>query len=143
MSTFYVEQADLVGLIPAPFLVQALDDDRDGQADPAAWSSVQVSACNAVDGHLGSRFEVPFQPPVPAIVLHAAKIFACEMLYSRRGYHGQQNPFTTQADELRKQLTKIGNGELGLAPDRARVAPSVSIITEPARTTSAQGRLAV
>ena len=101
---FYVTMADLTGMIPGPFLIQALDDDSDGAADPAAWNSVAKDASDAVDGVLGGRFTVPFSNPLPAVVIAAAKLFAAEQIYARRGKSAQENPFTKQATEMRAKL---------------------------------------
>jgi phage gp36-like protein len=136
----YVTMADITGMIPGPFLVEGLDDDGDGQADPAVWTQVAADVRQAIDGVLGARFEVPFANPLPAVVVNAAKIFAAEQIYTRRGRTDANgkliNPFTKQADAIRKQLATIASGDEPLDPSKARAKASVSVITEPARTTS-------
>lgn len=135
----YVELSDLEAEIPPTFLTEALDDDGDGVID--AWTTVQASACRAVDAALGGRFAVPFPEPYPNVVKEAAVIFAAEKCYTRRGHHDKENPFTARADALRRDLRAIGGGEQPLSPTIERQKPSVSIITEPARTHSASGRM--
>ena len=136
---FYVTMADLTGMIPGPFLIQALDDDSDGAADPAAWNSVAKDASDAVDGVLGGRFTVPFSNPLPAVVIAAAKLFAAEQIYARRGKSAQENPFTKQATEMRAKLEEIAKGEQALAPTVNRAKPSATAITETSKTASKQG----
>lgn len=135
----YVLIADLEGLVPAAFIVQALDDNEDGQSDAAAWAAVLKSVHQAIDGTLGMRFPVPFAAPLPAKVSEAAAIFACELLYARRGRSGEHNPWTARADAMRKTLERIAEGKLPLTPQTQRATPPVSIVAEQAKTTSCAG----
>lgn len=135
----YVLIADLAGLIPASFIVQALDDNEDGESDAAAWAAVLAQVHQAIDGTLGMRFPVPFAAPLPAKVSEAAGIFACELLYMRRGKSGEQNPWTARADAMRRTLERIAEGKLPLTPETQRATPPISIVAEPAKTTSAAG----
>ena len=137
----YLVQSDLHALVPAAFVVEALDDDRDGLADTGAWDAVQAVASEAVDSRLGGRYPVPFTTPLPALVVEAARIFACEALYLRRGRSGDENPFTRRANDLRAKLDAIGQGEQPLTPGATRARPPISIIQTPARTTPADGNM--
>lgn len=107
----YVEQTDLKADVPEKFLIQALDDDGDGVADPGIWDLIATAACNDVDARLSPSHATPFSTPYPPIVPQAAKIFAMESVYQRRGFSGTNNPWTTQADGWRTRLDKIGAGE--------------------------------
>lgn len=135
----YVELANLKGRIPEPFLTQALDDDNDGAVD--AWAEVQAQACNDVDAPLSGRYSTPLPAPYPAIAVRAAQVFAAELCYLRRSV--SPNPWTAQADELRKTLAAIGAGDEPLTPVLQRAQPSGTVIGEPARTFSKRGALAV
>lgn len=134
----YVELTDLQAIIPAQFLTEALDDNNDGVID--AWEAVQAAAERAVNAALGVRFAVPFiatdTDPIPAIVSEAAFLFAAEACYTRRGVEFDQNPFGKAAATMRATLRQIAAGEMPLAPSIERQKPSVSIITQPARTHS-------
>ena len=134
----YVELEDVRAIIPEKWLTEALDDNSDGVID--AWDTVQLAACEAVDGILSTRFETPFVSP-PKIVTKSARIFAAEICYQRRGVPESENPFTKQADALRKLLEQIARGDLSLSVDIERKKPSASIITEPAKTFSKLGQL--
>ena len=69
-------------------------------------------------------------------------MFVLETLYLRRGFGTEEtNPFLNSARAARKELTAIGNGEMPLTPEAERPRKSVSIVTEPARTSSAFGNL--
>jgi phage gp36-like protein len=100
------------GRIPLEFATQALDDDRDGVID--AFDAVQAEAERMVDALLESRFSVPFDP-VPAKIKGAAVVFACWLLFVRRQYSEEQNPFTKEKLAIEKKLAVIEAGELGLS----------------------------
>ena len=137
----YVALDDLRGKIPQTFLVQALDDDRDGEVDAGLWELIQSQADQAVDSRLGQRYPVPFDDP-PAIVSEAALIFACEAIYARR-VGPEQNPWMGMGNAMRSRLERIGSGDESLTPEIARTKPSGGVISEPARTYSSAGRLAI
>lgn len=139
----YVALSDLSGLIPGAFAAEALDDDGDGVADTGVWTQIAADVARFIDGVLGGRFAVPFTAPLPAIVVSAAKVLACEQLYIRRGRKAEDNPFASQASAVRKQLASIAIGKEALSPSAERARASVSIVSEPAKTFSANGRSAV
>lgn len=130
----YVTQADLEGLLPPQFLLQALDDDEDGVADTGLWDKIAAQAADAVDALLGQRFDVPFAAPLPPIVSQAARIFAASALYRRRGYTADRNPFAADETRLAEKLSRIGQGKEPLTPDVDRAQDSISVITEDAKT---------
>jgi phage gp36-like protein len=132
------------GHIPTHFLIQALDDDSDGLADQGVWDQIAAAVAQEIDGILGVRFAVPFVNPLPAPVVTAAQFLACELIYNRRGFSGEEkNPWAALAKQQRATLAKIAAGELPLGPDRARQAPSASIVSEPSKASSRRGRTAV
>lgn len=136
----YVTMADINGRIPSVFLVQALDDDEDGSADPEAWSAVLADVHSKIDGILGGRFEVPFGNPLPPIVVDAAKTFACDFIYARRGNSKpDNNPWHDRAKEAYETLKEIAGGQLPLTPEIGRKQPSASAITRPAKTSPSDG----
>lgn len=139
----YITLSHLSAGIPRGHLIEALDDNSDGSADPDAVEAVLSEASRAVDGILGERFTVPFANPIPAAVHSATVAIGSELLYQRRGLHGKDNPFTARADEERARLKEIAAGTRALAPDQARSKPSVSVITAPAKTHSSKGKTAV
>jgi phage gp36-like protein len=144
MRPLYLTLDEVSAKVPPALLLEALDDNADGVLDEDAWAQVAASACKEVDGTLGQRYTVPFpEPPdTPALVSEAAILFACETLYLRRG-HGtkETNPFLTRAEAMRSKLDLIAEGRLALTPTTTKPRPSVSAITEPARTSSATGAL--
>lgn len=139
----YVTMSEMNGLIPTAFLVQALDDDQDGNADATAWAAVLGQVHKQIDGPLGTRFKVPFTNPLPPIVSEAAPIFAAELLYNRRGFADDKNPWTKQASELRKKLDAIAQGALPLTPEIKRTAPAAGIVSETAKTASTRRKTAI
>lgn len=108
----YTTQSEIETKIPAPHLVDALDDDRDGSPDEGVLAAIIESASNAVDAYLAGLFTVPFDP-VPAPCREAAFVFACETIYDRRQIL-EKNPFKDRAEFWRKRLEAIGKGEIPL-----------------------------
>jgi phage gp36-like protein len=133
---------DINSRVPADFLLQALDDNQDGVVDAAVWQGVQRDVAAQIDGYLGQRYPVPFKPPRPAIVSAAARAFACELLYKRRGSADKVNPWHDEAETFRKKLEAVGKGEQPLTPELQRQKPSVSVVSEPSKTTSGKNRVA-
>ena len=127
----YIELSDIKSEIPTAHLVQALDDDGDGEID--AWSEVQTAACEDVDALLEGRFAVPLTlSPLPRIIKRAAIAIACDRCYRRRGTPDAENPWKSRADSFRKILMGITAGELKLSvvpdADAAAAAPAGSVI---------------
>jgi phage gp36-like protein len=139
----YIIMATLVAEVPPQFVLQALDDDGDGVADTGLFDQVVANAQAEVDGLLGQRYAVPFQNPVPAIVVDATTKFVAEKLYSRRGLDGEKNPWSKKAADVRALLKQIAKGEVPLTPAASREKPSASAITEASRTHSSRGRAAI
>lgn len=109
----YVTQAELETLIPPSALVDGLDDDRDGRADADLLANIFTAASNAVDAYLAGLYTVPFATP-SALVKEAARVFAAEMVFSRRLSGDDRNPWKTRADGLRDHLAQIRDGKLTL-----------------------------
>lgn len=132
----YVELVDLKDKVPDRDLVQMLDDNKDGVVDADVWAQVQAGVQTEIDGTLGQRYEVPFAAPIPAVVKLAAKRFAIEAVYARRGLADEKQPFVVDANATRKVLQAIAEGKAALAPERQRANPSGVVISEPSRTYS-------
>lgn len=132
----YINRTAITATMPEDFLIEALDDDNDGAEDAGLFEAVAAEASGAVDAYLSAKFAVPFEAPLPPLVAEAAKIFFCELLHTRRGNHGEDNPFTERADLHRKMLAKAGVGAIPLQVAKKGARPSVSFVTEPARTHS-------
>lgn len=139
MSSYFTRAA-LETEIPPDFIIEALDDDNDTNEDAGLWELVVDEACGAVDAYLSRRFTTPLTGSIPRIVTEAAKIFAGEILYNRRGVRGSENPFTRRAESMRDLLEKIASGEVGLGPGQSNARPPISIISERAGTVP-RGRL--
>ena len=119
----YTTAQDVLTLLSSQQLAEALDDtgagatfDSNGNPTGAAASLLNqiISTCSGdVDGRLANIYAVPFGNP-PAKVKAATLIFVCEALAFRRLPPEVKNPFTERAEVWRKELTKIGHGELEL-----------------------------
>jgi len=136
----YVTQAQVETNIPPDYLRQACDDDGDGVADAGVLAAILEQASKDADAPLAAQYDTPFAV-VPALVAKAARVFACELVYARRGAHGDANPWTKQADALRTQLERIGQGKEPLDAAQPGNAGSVAIVTEPSRLARPGGAL--
>lgn len=141
MPHLYTTLAQVSAKLPTQFLTEALDDDRDSEIDPAVWEAVADGAAREVDGFLAMKYSVPFMGDLPAVVITASLYFVMETLYDRRGFTGEKNPYMARAEAERKKLREIGSGALPLTPLILKQTPSVSVVSEPARTSSAFGNL--
>lgn len=140
----YFTLDDVTAKVPLADVVKALDDDGDGVMDDAAWTACVAAACNEVDGTLGQRYDIPFaaEPDTPTLVHQAALLFFWELLYLRRGFGKQEdNPWIAKADKMRTKLDAVAAGEVPLTPTAIRPKPSVSAVTESARSTPASGHI--
>lgn len=141
----YITLSEVKAKLPADLVLEALDDNADGQIDSPVWDSIAEAACNEVDASVGQRYTTPFAalPDTPVLIRTAALLFVCEMLYLRRGKGDKDtNPFLARADAMRQKLDLVADGKQPLTPTTERPRQSVSVITEPARTSSAAGHLA-
>lgn len=142
MSHPYHTRESIEALVPPTFLLDALDDDRDGEEDAGIYDAVAASASESVDAYLGGRYAVPFATP-PALAATASRVLCLEALYQRRGFSRDTdppNPWAAQAADWRARLGRIAAGEEPLRPDPGN-AGVVDTVTEPSRTTSASGRM--
>lgn len=139
----YTTLAQVKAKLPNDFIIEALDDDKDGILDEDVWTAVAEDAANQVDGRLGKRYQVPFNPDaLEPIIVSSSLMFVLETLYQRRGLGSEEtNPFLASARAARKELTDIGNGDTPLTPTAAKPRQSVMVVSEPARTSSAGGYL--
>lgn len=139
----YVTREQMRALVPEEYIAQAMDDDGEGTHVSAVWTEVSESVSDAIEGPLGQRYAVPFATPFPFVVRHAARVLCAELLYLRRGFTGEKNPWRGQAGEVRAHLAQIGAGKAPLSPEHDKATPSGTVIDEPARTHSASGRLMI
>lgn len=106
----YTTEAEIKALIPAPELIDALDDDGDGQADDNLLTQIITNAGVSIDALLANRFEVPFTD-VPTAVKRAALVFACCDIYRRRRVPGDKNPWQAECDRWMDIFMRVRKGE--------------------------------
>jgi hypothetical protein len=124
---------DLSGEMPLARIVEALDDDRDGQADEAAWAAVQASAEERVLDAFGGA--VPER--CAGAVARARKVFLLDLLYTRRGFGGADNPFGAQAVAAEKRLRSLSAGDEAPAGTGGG-----TVYSEPAKVAGTTGLMA-
>jgi phage gp36-like protein len=146
----YVTLTKLKAALPAEITAQLLDDHGSGAPSPGVWDEVVAAVQAEIDGKLGMRYPVPLDP-VPAVISHAAFVLAAEALYQRRNYHGDANPWTKRAEQIRGTqgqqggqpglLDRLASGEVPLTVQSRPARPAATAITETAKTTSGAGNL--
>lgn len=137
----YFIMSDLAAELPGKFLIQALDDDKDGLADSEVFASIQSAVKNEIDGKLEQKYDVAqFGANPPALVRSIALTLACETLYRRRGIDEKNNPYTQRAKDARKKLDAIAKGDQLLYPKAKKANQSGAVIGEDAKTVSTSGR---
>jgi phage gp36-like protein len=89
----YVTRAEIdSGPVPHPYVIQALDDDRDNAEDEGKFDALVANVATQIDAILGSRYTVPFTDPVPKLVNASAANWLNYLLYNRRGVADDKNP---------------------------------------------------
>lgn len=130
-----ITQAELTGWMPAARIVEALDDDGDGQPDEAAWAAVLAGTEARLSAIFGGA-AVPDALAGPAD--YARRLFALTLLYARRGLADDANPFEAEAQRAEARLRALASGEE--SGDAAGTSPV--IIGSPALFAGTGGLLA-
>ena len=110
---------ELLPWLPPQRLVEALDDDGDGEADAAAWSAVR----SAAEDRLQTVFGGAVPPEHFRTAEWARKMFELQTLFLRRGITGAENPYTAAADDAEARLRALASGEE--AADGAAAQPVI------------------
>ena len=97
---------DLLGDMPERSIIAALDDDRDGIADEAAFNAALKSA--------NDRAEAVFGGSVPERYARAAdyavRVFLLDLIHRRHGDAEDKNPFASIAAEQVARLRALASG---------------------------------
>lgn len=139
----YIERAQIEAIVPPAFLLEALDDDNDGEEDSGVYDALVSGAQDEVDGYFAPVVTVPFET-VPPLAKVATKLFILESLYARRGYSKDtepKNPWYSQAAGMRARLQRVSSGDERVSPTQAQVVPGVVLVSEPSRTQSSSNKV--
>ena len=128
----YATLQQVAARVPMELIVQALDDNRDGQIDADVEAAWHAAADSQIDGAICQRYTVPVSP-VPPVLATAGLILRCFFLYQRRNVPDESNPFSLEAKEVRAKLNRIGRGDDPLTPDIEKARPVATIVSEPSR----------
>jgi phage gp36-like protein len=137
----YFVLSDLEALIPPGWVVEALDDDADGDSDALLFDAVRRAAEAEVNGKIGRRYAVPLTPAAGSSLAqwlqHAASMLAAGLCYKRRGADAWQKcPYQDEIKDIRTDLGKIASGELPLDVGEERAVESAEIISDDSRVNS-------
>lgn len=151
--TAYITFDQIISGLPDEITDQLLDDSESGEPDMDIWQQIIAAVGQEIDGKIGQRYALPLSDPLPQVLLNAGFVLAAELLYQRRGFFGDANPWTRRAESIRGTAGRQGGqpglldaivaGTIPLSPDLNRKQPSVSVIAERTRTHSRTGRLSI
>lgn len=136
----YTTRQKITAKLPDRFLVEALDDDNDGEEDAGLLDTIIANADEEIDSYLLTRYASPFAD-APALLATASLTLVLEVLYTRRGIPTDGNPWVKPAADIRARLKRIASGDEPLVAGREKAEAGVVVVTEPARTHSSSGRL--
>ena len=138
----YVTLAQMKAALPVELTEELLDDSGSGVPDAANWPAIAARVSDEIDGKIGQRYTLPLSP-VPVVLTNAAFVLAAELIYQRKNYHGEANPWFTRAQGIRGTLgqpggqagllDRIASGEQPLTPEINRAKPAAVAITETSR----------
>jgi phage gp36-like protein len=131
----YTSQADLIAFLQAVKVTQALDDQDVGVADAALFAAIQTAVDNEIHGYLEGRYICPINP-APALVKDAELVLEAELLWTRRGFTEQNNPWSDRANKIRDRLEQIRNGDAPLSRSASLGLDAGGIVSEPSSTFS-------
>lgn len=136
----YTSRGAIVAKLPDRYVVEALDDDGDGEEDAGLLDTIIATGDTEIDGYLEGRYQLPLSP-TPAKLATASLVIALEAIYYRRGLSREDNPWANRASEIRASLRRIQAGEENLFAGTEKAEAGVVVVAEPARTHSNSNRL--
>ena len=108
----YFDIEKLEALIPATWLISALDDDANNSAE--MFDQARQVAEDEINGLIGLRYALPLEP-VPLFIQSGALYIAAEVCYNRRG-ESEAFPWKDNVKGLRSLLKDIARGDVPLYP---------------------------
>lgn len=138
----YVTLAQMKAALPAEITDQLLDDAGSGVADPNNWPAISARVTEEIEGKVGQRYTLPITHATGLQLLgQFAFVLAAELIYQRRGYFDDTNPWSARAVAIRGdadqkgQLDKIASGEQPLFAAAPSAAPAGAAFVESSRLT--------
>lgn len=132
----YVTARELRAVVPDEYRDAALADQGE-QPDPGLLAAVIEAACREVDALIEGRVRLPLSEPYPQKIITAAKYFALEILFTRRGVE-MPEATAKKVAWIRSDLGKVGAGDLRLEAPAEQTAESRassgSIVVRPSIT---------
>lgn len=136
----YFSQSDMTGLVPEDWLSDGMDDA--GTGSPDAFTAVQASAVNAINGALAGRYSVPLvtdgNEGLTACVKEIGVCLAVEALYIRRSVAIDKDSLVAKRiARAWARLDALAAGTDPLSVTVKRTNDSAVIIGEESRVASA------
>lgn len=110
----YATLEDLKKQLPEDVLISLSDDAGAGSIDTTVTDTAIEAAGVEIDGYLGGRYALPFDP-VPAILTKQAVDIACYNLYARR--NGPTEFWQKRYDNVVRFLVMVAGGKISLGVD--------------------------
>lgn len=134
----YFVQADMIGLVPNEWIVQATDDSGSGEVE--SFDEVYAAAAGTIDAAIGPRFGLPLDETNAALAAQLKDIgvtLALEALYIRRGAAvDEKSPLAKKIERAYKILDSLRDGTHPLTPTTTRKTDSIEVISEASRVAS-------
>ena len=113
MATAYITFDQIFAGLPDEITSQLLDDTGAGTPDMDIWQQIVAAVGQEIDGKIGQRYALPLVDPLPQVLLNAGFVLAAELLYQRKGFFGDSNPWLARATAVRGTAGQQG-GQPGL-----------------------------
>jgi phage gp36-like protein len=139
----WITSDDLIAQIPSQYLLQALDDDGDGEADEGVLDAIVAEAEMWVEGYLQEAgITTPDAQGLHSRIKHSVLMYAKYRVFDRRGIREESQAVYDQwIKPAVAWFEKLAVRRAALTPEQgAGKVPGASIITAPSRTHSATGR---
>jgi phage gp36-like protein len=124
----YTTQAAIQGRIPAPLLINALDDGLSGGLLNTTLLNQIIGDVSAeLDGYLSSIYPVPYLGSIPPALADACLHMVCAVIMSRRLAPNEMNVWRDSAEKWRMVIQGYGEGTGNLGPNFPKqVVPGVA-----------------
>lgn len=122
----YITEAEIRSAIGAETLLKALDQDRDGVADPGEFERLEALAARRVNARLTGVVTLPITGTVPDAVADAALAVLCDMCERLAGLSGERNVHAAEARNALELLDRIREGKASLETPTEEPTPDES-----------------
>lgn len=107
----YVDKASVEAEFDALHMMEALDDDRNGAQDSGLFAKITARVDKRIQAAVAVSKALSGASPPPQLLNECGCVFACAMIFRRRGVADSQNPFAEREKALAETLDGFGKGD--------------------------------